>query len=156
MSNAKTKHQLRLELETAQALLARYQARETTAVASPSIVLQTLQAHEDLSSLEQEHFWAILMNARQKILKILLIAKGSVAEVTVHPRDVFREAIRMNVSSMIIAHNHPSGDVQPSEGDDDLTYRLVDAGQLLGIPVLDHLVVSETEFYSYAEHGRLA
>jgi DNA repair protein RadC len=75
--------------------------------------------------------------------------------VEVHPRDIFRPAIARNASAVLVAHNHPSGDVKPSEQDLALTKRLVEAGRLLGIPVLDHLIITKTDFASLSMRGQL-
>jgi len=154
MSKRRTKDQLRRELEQTQALLARYQAQEATAITSPVVGIEALRKFVDIGSLEQEHFWAILLNARQQVLKVVLVAKGTVASVDTHPRDIFREAVRMNAHALILAHNHPSENPEPSSADDALTDRMAEAGQLLGIPVLDHLVVTRHDAYSYAQRGR--
>lgn len=104
---------------------------------------------------EQETFVALLLDARQKIVGSYVVGMGSVSAVTVHPRDVFRETIRRNAHSLIVGHNHPSGVCEPSQADDELTDRLIEAGKLLGIPVLDHIVVTDLGHYSYAERGRM-
>lgn len=156
MSKNKTKAQLIRELEQAKALIASFQAQDTSVVLqTPRMVYQELSKAVNLATLEQEHFWAIHMNARQKVLHISLAAKGTVASVDVHPRDIFRDAVRMNTHSIILAHNHPSADPTPSEADKDLTSRMAKAGVLLGIPVLDHLVVTRDAFYSFACEGLL-
>lgn len=107
----------------------------------------------DARAMEQEHFWVVWLNARQQPLGHELIAKGSLSQVDVHPRSVFRSAVRMNVHAMIIVHNHPSGDPKPSESDIALTRRMRDAGELMGIPILDHLIVTGTDFVSLASLG---
>jgi DNA repair protein RadC len=84
-----------------------------------------------------------------------LVAMGTANSVEVHPRDVFRLAIKRNAVSLIVAHNHPSGDTAPSADDRDLTRRLVEAGKLLGVPVLDHLVVARDAHTSLADQGLL-
>jgi DNA repair protein RadC len=83
------------------------------------------------------------------------IAVGSLAQVDVHPREVFRPLVRSGMHSVILVHNHPSGDVEPSDADLELTRRLSDVGRLVGIPVLDHLVVTRTDSISMATLGLL-
>jgi len=92
--------------------------------------------------MQQETFYLLCLNAQnQRVGRAVLVAKGTVNSVVVHPRDVFRPAVVRNASAVLVAHNHPSGDCSPSDDDRRLTWRLQEAGDLLGIPVLDHLIV---------------
>lgn len=101
---------------------------------------------------EQEHFVAILLNARHEPVKVVLVSIGLVNRALVHPREVFREAIKDNVVAIIVAHNHPGGNTEPSLEDDDVTKMLVNAGKVVGIEVLDHMIISSFSYYSYAEN----
>jgi len=101
----------------------------------------------------QEYFVVVLLDARQQVIDVLGIAIGSLSAVEVHPRELFREAIRRQAHSVVIAHNHPTGDSSPSEADIDLTQRMVKVGRMTGIPVLDHVVVSPRNFTSLAAEG---
>lgn len=107
----------------------------------------------ELADAEQEHFFVLGLDAKNRVVVKHLAALGTANNVTVCPRDVFRELIRQNAVSCIVAHNHPSGDAQPSPSDLGLTDRLVQCGRLVGIEVLDHLIVGEGCSYSFAEHG---
>ncbi len=91
--------------------------------------------------LEQECFWVLAVNSRNQLIGFEMIAKGTAASVEVHPRDVFRYAIRINAVGIIVAHNHPSGDPTPSPEDILLTRRLMDVGKIVGVPVVDHVVI---------------
>ena len=82
-----------------------------------------------------------------------IVAIGIVNRSLVHPREVFRRAITDNAAAIIVAHNHPSGSLEPSDEDHEVTRRLVEAGQLLGISVLDHLVISREGYFSFLEHS---
>jgi DNA repair protein RadC len=124
------------------------------ALGRPSDVVAQLR-ELGLHTKEQENFVVILMNARQKVLSAKIVAIGTVSKVEVHPRDVFREAIRLNAHSIIIAHNHPSGGTEPSEADVTLTERLVSAGQVVGIPIVDHVIISRYGHTSFAEMGMI-
>lgn len=104
---------------------------------------------------EQENFIAVLLDSRQKIIDVLLITRGTMSQVDVHPRELFKDAIRLRAHSMLIAHNHPSGESDPSEADLELTNRMAEVGKLVGIPVLDHLVVTPSDFFSLAAHGMM-
>lgn len=86
------------------------------------------------------------LDARNKWIGAEIIAIGSMSGVQVHPREVFRAAIIAGAGSIIIAHNHPSGDLEPSPEDASLTARLAEAGELLGIPLLDHLIITDTDY----------
>jgi DNA repair protein RadC len=106
---------------------------------------------------EQEGFAVLCLTARHCVIgKPVLVSLGTATEVTVHPRDVFREAIRRNAVAVLVGHNHPSGRLEPSASDVELTHRLVLVGELLGIPVLDHLIVgARGEHVSLRERGEL-
>jgi len=102
---------------------------------------------------EQESFVVILLSGRQKVIDVLQVGMGSLAQVDVHPREVFRDAVKLGAHSVIIAHNHPSGDPEPSEADIGLTSRLVEVGRVMGVPVLDHIVVTRRGTVSLAALG---
>lgn len=106
-----------------------------------------------LKGADREHFVALALDTKGKGLGLHTVAIGSLDEVCVHPREIFKFAIAVNVASIIVAHNHPSGNPQPSPIDRQLTRRLIEAGRLLGIPVLDHIVLGQApdEFVSLAE-----
>jgi DNA repair protein RadC len=101
----------------------------------------------------KENFKLVLLNTRNKIIAVSNISTGTLTASLVHPREVFKEAITRGVVSMILAHNHPSGDVEPSEADITLTKQLVCSGKLLDIEVIDHIIVSEKEYFSFKEKG---
>jgi len=84
------------------------------------------------------------------------VSRGTLNSSIVHPRDVFRDAVRESAAAVILLHNHPSGDPRPSAEDRALTRRLVEVGQTLGIRVLDHVIVGADEYYSFAENGEIA
>lgn len=107
---------------------------------------------------ECEQFLMLPLDARQTPLADPIpVASGTANGVNVHPRDVFKAAVRTNACSIIIAHNHPSGETAPSRQDIALTKQLSDAGKMMGIPVLDHLVVTddESKYYSFRENGKI-
>lgn len=102
---------------------------------------------------EAEHFLVLLLDARQRIIEAKIIAIGSVARVDIHPRELFRDAVRLGAHSVVLSHNHPSGSSEPSDADIELTNRISEVGRLVGIPVIDHLVVTPTEHTSLAALG---
>jgi len=103
----------------------------------------------------QESFLGLFLNARNVPLGWREISRGSVSASLVHPREVFLPAVKLAASSLIVAHNHPSGDPSPSSDDIELTKRLKQAGELIGIEVLDHLIVTSTEHLSMKQRGLL-
>ncbi len=104
---------------------------------------------------EQENFVVILLNARQRVIDVLQVGQGSLAQVDIHPRELFRDAVKVGAHSIIIAHNHPSGEAEPSEADIKLTNRMAEIGRLVGIPLLDHIVVTPRDSVSLASLGLL-
>src|SRR5690606_8549446 len=103
---------------------------------------------EDTRLLKQEHFVALFLNTINQVIHRQTIFIGSLNASIVHPREVFREAIKRSAASIIVAHNHPSGDPTPSQEDIQVTKRLADTGKLIGIEVLDHLIIGDGKFRS--------
>jgi DNA repair protein RadC len=108
------------------------------------------------ADLRQEHFIVISLNGGHEVNAVREITKGLINKTVVHPREVFADPITDRACAVIVAHNHPSGNLEPSEEDLDITKRLRQSGDILGIPVLDHLVFSETGYFSFVEHGLIA
>lgn len=98
----------------------------------------------------QETFVALGLDARQRVRMVRTIAIGSVSQVDVHPREVFRPLVRAGMHSVVVVHNHPSGEPEPSQADIDLTHRLFQVGATLGIPLVDHVIVTRTRSLSFA------
>ena len=119
------------------------------AVRSPRAVLHLLE--DELRGLEREHFWALLLDGKHGLRRLELVSVGTLTTSLVHPREVFRPALREAAAALVCAHNHPSGDPEPSPEDLEVTRRLVDAGRLLGVPLLDHVVLGEGRALSLRE-----
>lgn len=117
-------------------------------ISSPKDVLPVLQKY---ARRKQEEFIVITLDTANNIIKIRSITKGLVDRSVVHPREVFRPAILDNAVSIIIAHNHPSGSLKPSPEDEGLTKRIEEAGEIIGIKVLDHLIISKCGYYSFKQ-----
>ena len=100
-----------------------------------------------------EHFIALLLDTKNHLLKIEKVSKGSVNANIVHPREVFRPAILEGAASIIVAHNHPTGDPTPSQNDIDITRKLKETGTLCGIELYDHLIIGDSKFLSMKEQG---
>ncbi len=110
----------------------------------------------DLTKLDREHFVVLHLDAKGRLLSREVVSIGHLTAALVHPREVFKAAILANAASVAFVHNHPSGDPEPSREDLELTRRLFRAGELMGIPVLDHVVVTRNGHCSIAERGLLA
>ena len=112
--------------------------------------------HTYLANVDREHFVIILLNQKNRVIGVNTVSVGSLTASIVHPREVFKGAILANAASIICGHNHPSTDCQPSREDRALTTRLVEAGKLLGISILDHVIIGgEGRYFSFADEGLL-
>lgn len=119
-------------------------------VSNPRAVYEYLAPR--VSQLEQEQFMVILLNAKNHVLDVeSVVTIGTQTSTLVHPREIFRPAIRRSAHAIILAHNHPSGDPTPSREDREITRRLIEAGKLVGIEVLDHLVIGDGRYVSFRE-----
>jgi DNA repair protein RadC len=123
-------------------------------------ILPTIRSPADVASTvteirknRREHFVILCLNARNQVIRKETISIGSLNASIVHPREVFQPAIRESAASLVLVHNHPSGDTRPSDDDVELTRRLVKAGEILGIEVLDHVIVSAKKHLSLKERG---
>ncbi len=110
---------------------------------------------EDMKDLRQEWFRILLLNNRKQVLGYETVSVGTLNASLVHPRDVFEKAIRRNAATILLVHNHPSGNPHPSPEDCALTARLTQAGALMGIEVVDHVIVGNGTYYSFKEHRGL-
>lgn len=110
---------------------------------------------EEMRYLDREHFRVVSLSTKNHVLGISAISIGSLNSSLVHPRECFKEAIRRNSNAIILLHNHPSGDPTPSREDIDVTRRLADGGQILGIQVLDHVIIGDNRYISLKERGIL-
>ena len=118
-------------------------------ITNPSIVADILM--DEMRYLNKEYFKIAILDTKNQILSIENISVGTLNASIVHPRDVFKVAIKRNANSIILIHNHPSGDTKPSGEDISITNRLIDAGNLLGIRVLDHIIIGDNTFISFKE-----
>lgn len=115
-------------------------------VNSPVVVAELLM--EEMRYLNKEHFKIILLNTKNQIISIEEISIGNLNSSIVHPREVFNIAIRRSANSIILIHNHPSGDPTPSTEDINITHRLINAGDIIGIKVLDHIIIGDNNYLS--------
>ena len=120
----------------------------------PQEIFELLQA--GFQDLDREHFKVVHLSTKNQVLKIETTAIGILSSAPIHPREVFKEAVKMSSAAVILAHNHPSGDPTPSQDDLLLTTRLGEAGEILGIPVIDHVICGDNSFVSLKERGQIA
>lgn len=124
---------------------------ETPIIRRPEDTLPILAA--ELSELAYERFIALALSTKNHVIAVLPVSNGSLNASIVHPRELFQRAILSNCASLILAHNHPSGDPTPSPDDVSLTRKLVDAGTLLDISVIDHVILGYGRYVSFKERG---
>ena len=110
---------------------------------------------EEMRYLDKEHFYLLALNTKNQVLAKVQVSIGSLNASPVHPREVFKEAIRRSSAAIILIHNHPSGDPAPSREDVEVTKRLAEAGKLLGIEVFDHIIIGDKRYISLKEKGVL-
>ena len=132
--------------------IARLATDEPDRIASPGDAAKYFMSR--LRNETHEKFFLMILNSKNRIMKVKQIAEG-VTSAIVHPREVYAQAVTAHAATILVAHNHPSGDPYPSPDDRKLTKALEDAGEILGIPVLDHVVIGDGRYYSFKEHGEL-
>ncbi|MFD1426439.1 RadC family protein [Kroppenstedtia sanguinis] len=124
---------------------------ERTQIRSPGDAADYVM--DEMRHLSQEHFLCLFLNTKNRVIDKKCIFVGSLNSSVVHPREVFREAIRRSSAGVICVHNHPSGDPTPSREDIHVTERLVEVGQIVGIELLDHIIIGDHRYYSMKEKG---
>lgn len=107
----------------------------------------------ETAGLQKEEFRVLVINNKNMLIKKSIVSIGTITEAIVHPREVFRDAIRENGSGIIVTHNHPSGNPAPSKQDIETTRRLIEAGKIVGIPLVDHIILTDSSYYSMKENG---
>jgi DNA repair protein RadC len=105
-----------------------------------------------LRGSDREHFWALALSTKNRLLRMVEVSVGSLNTSIVHPRELFKEAVRVSAASVVVVHNHPSGDPTPSSADLQLTRRLARAGEVLGIELLDHVVIGDGGAHESMRH----
>ncbi len=125
--------------------------QEQKPIATPELAREFLQSQ--LADAEREIFIVIYLDNKNRVLNHCRLFSGTLNHVEVHPREIVREAIKVNAAAVILAHNHPSGCAAPSKADKEITARIVKCCQIMDIRVLDHLIIGRGEYHSFAEHG---
>lgn len=121
-------------------------------ISFPPDVLPIIRHYADR---KQEHFLCISLNGANEVITSRVVSVGLVNKTQVHPREVFADAITDRAAAIIVAHNHPAGDLLPSKEDREITKRLLTAGELLGIRLLDHIIFNQKGYYSFLEHDEM-
>ena len=126
-----------------------------TTINSPADIRDLLTKHMEMHLEAEEVFIMVTVDTKNRVTGIFEVARGHLSSCLVHPREVFKRALLMNASRIFVAHNHPSGDVTPSADDAAITRRLRDAGDILGVSLLDHLIIGDSlkDYYSFKEAG---
>jgi DNA repair protein RadC len=143
--------QIRAAVELANRVEGYSEAADKTPLKTPEAIANLVIGR--LKDKKKEYFLAILLDTRNQLIRIAEISVGSLDTSIVHPREVFKEAISASAASVIFVHNHPSGDIEASEDDIALTKRLAQAGEIVGIDVLDHLIIGGKSFTSLKRQG---
>ena len=143
--------QIKAAFELANRLESYSEAGEKPIVKTPDDVVGLVRGR--LKDQKKEHFLVLLLDSRNKLIRVSEISVGSLDTSIVHPREVFKEAISASAASVIFAHNHPSGDTEASEDDIALTKRLTEAGEIVGIEVLDHIIIGGKDSRSLKREG---
>ncbi|MEZ4528155.1 MAG: DNA repair protein RadC [Desulfobacterales bacterium] len=125
---------------------------EGTKITSPTDVLPLIKHYADR---KQEHLLCLSLNGANEVIATRVITIGLLNRTQIHPREVFADALTDRAASIILAHNHPSGSVSPSKEDEAVTRRIKESGEVLGVQLLDHLIFTLKDYYSFKEHGYL-
>ena len=130
----------------------RYLGQDQVELKEPKDVYHAMR---DLKGWDKEVLAVFCLDTKNRIVSREIVSVGTLNSSIMHPRDIFRKAIARNCNAIIISHNHPSGNVEPSKEDDTVTKRINDAGDLLHIHLLDHVIVGRDSFYSYSQNRRM-
>jgi len=130
-----------------------FPSKQKLKITSSMDAYERLQAY--VENLNHEEFWVVYLNRGNKILEVKNVSSGGITGTVFDMRLVFKDAILLESTNIILCHNHPSGNLTPSESDKDLTYKTREAGKLMSIEVLDHLIIADKGYYSFADEGLL-
>ena len=140
------------KVELIKKLMAMEAAEKTSKVTTPSDILPVVEKYRNR---KQEHFIVVTLDGSHKVIRVRVVSKGIVNRCLVHPREIFRKAITDNAVAIIAVHNHPSGGYDPSSEDIEITKRIKDAGKIIGIELLDHIVIAKYGYYSFLEECKI-
>lgn len=140
-----------LNLKVVKETSGRYDVRKK--IQSPNDIFNIAQNVIQGNEYAEENLWLITLDTKNNITGIFTVSTGSLNSSIVHPREIFKRAVLQNAASIIICHNHPSGDPAPSQEDINITKRIYDAGKILGIELLDHIIIGDNKYTSLKEKG---
>ena len=129
------------------------EALEKPSIKNSQVAYECFYAH--LSDLNHEQFWIMLLNNANKVIKLVKIGVGGMTGTTADPKKIFKCALENNAASIMLCHNHPSGNIFPSNADKQITNNFVKAGQFLEIKILDHIIIGNDNYFSFADEGLL-
>lgn len=129
-------------------IISERKAKYQTRVTGPKDVFKAVKRYAESN---QEQFLVLTLNAAHEVQRIMINTIGLINRTVVHPREVYTEAIRDGATAIIVAHNHPSGSLEPSAEDREVTDRINHAGEIIGIPMLDHMIFNQRSYYSFLE-----
>lgn len=109
--------------------------------------------NKEIGSSQQEQFMVVYLNTKNRIITYRILFKGTIDSSLIHPREIFKEALLLSSSKILLVHNHPSGDTTPSDADIKSTYKIIEAGNLMGIKVIDHIIVTSNNHFSFVNEG---
>jgi DNA repair protein RadC len=121
-------------------------------ITSPSDTIPYINHYSDR---KQEHFLCLSLNGAHEVIQVRVVSMGLVNRTLVHPREIFSDPLKDRAAAIVIAHNHPSGNIEPSQEDIEITRRIKDAGKILGIELLDHIIFTGKAYYSFLEEGKI-
>ncbi|MDS1029398.1 DNA repair protein RadC [Bacillota bacterium LX-D] len=133
--------------------LSAYRIEPKVTIQSPDTAANLLM--DEMRFLDREYFKTLFLNTKNHVLGLETISIGSLNSSIVHPRELFKQAVKKSAAAIILAHNHPSGDPTPSREDIDVTKRLIEAGKIMGIEVLDHIIIGNGTYVSLKERGQM-
>lgn len=126
-----------------------------SSMSSPDMVYEVIKEKFKIACLTEEMFGILCLDNKNHITGFFEVSHGNLTSCMVHPREVFKRAMLVNSASVILFHNHPSGNAEPSDNDIKITEKLFDAGKILGINVIDHIIICDDCFMSFKDHGYL-
>lgn len=116
-------------------------------------IMQQVLLREQKIDQNREHLWTVSLDSAHRVLNIELVSMGTVNSTPVEPMEVFSVPLQKRTVKLMIVHNHPSGELKPSDADKDITDRLIQVGKIINVPVLDHLIITDKSYYSFLDHG---
>lgn len=128
---------------------------KTDDLSRPALVTELLNSVASLNVAGEEHCYMLALNNKGKLIGLFFISKGTVNMTCLSPREVFMRALLAGAALIVLCHNHPSGDPEPSRKDIEMTKKFQEAGELLGLPVIDHIIIGGNGYYSFLEKGLL-